>query len=98
MTAQSRHPAVVSIAADAASIPDVRCNWTALADYAINYQINAFTSRDSILPKLLSDLHKNIITVFNENGVQIMTPSYERDPDVPKIGPVEWTGELVRVE
>ncbi len=68
--------------------------WTALADYAINYQINAYTTRGSSLPKMLSDLHRNIVTVFNENNVQIMTPSYERDPDVPKIPQAEWDGRL----
>lgn len=72
--------------------------WTALADYAINYQVNAFTTRGSSLPKLLSDLHKNIVTVFNENEVQIMTPSYESDPEIPKVGPVAWSGELARSE
>ena len=68
--------------------------WTALADYAINYQINAYTTRGSSLPKMLSDLHRNIVTVFNENNVQIMTPSYERDPEVPKIPQTEWDGRL----
>ena len=72
--------------------------WTGLADFAINYQINAFTTRGASLPKLLSDLHKNIVTVFNENGVQIMTPSYEADPETPKIAPAAWDGQLARVE
>jgi small-conductance mechanosensitive channel len=68
--------------------------WAQLADYAINYQINAFTTRGSSLPRILSDLHRNIVDVFNENGVQIMTPSYERDPEEPKIPTEEWNGEL----
>ncbi len=68
--------------------------WTKLADFAINYQINAYTTRGSSMPKLLSDLHRNIVTVFNENKVQIMTPSYERDPDVPKIATETWNGQL----
>lgn len=68
--------------------------WAQLADYAINYQINAFTTRGSSLPRILSDLHRNIVDVFNENGVQIMTPSYETDPDQPKIPVEAWNGEL----
>jgi small-conductance mechanosensitive channel len=68
--------------------------WAQLADCAINYQINAFTTRGSSLPRILSDLHRNIVDVFNENGVQIMTPSYERDPEEPKIPTEEWNGEL----
>ncbi|MBL4768485.1 MAG: mechanosensitive ion channel [Rhodobacteraceae bacterium] len=72
--------------------PFVLCS--ALADYAVNYQINAYTTRGSIMPKITSDLHSNIIDVFNENGVQIMTPSYIADTDIPKIPPQEWDGEL----
>lgn len=68
--------------------------WTALADYAINYQINGYTTRGSIIPKIKSDLHRNIVAVFNENNVQIMTPSYMADPPEPKIPAVEWDGHL----
>ncbi|GAA6158389.1 mechanosensitive ion channel family protein [Ruegeria sp. HU-ET01832] len=68
--------------------------WTALADYAINYQINGYSTRGSIIPKIRSDLHRNIVAVFNENGVQIMTPSYMADPPEPKIPVEEWDGHL----
>ncbi|SPJ29862.1 mechanosensitive ion channel family protein [Falsiruegeria mediterranea] len=68
--------------------------WTQLADYAINYEVNAFTSRGSSLPKIRSDLHENIVDVFNENGTQIMTPSYISDPEVPKIPEAPWDGKL----
>lgn len=69
--------------------------WTQLADYAINYEINAFTSRGSSLPKIRSDLHQNIVEVFNENETQIMTPSYMADPAEPKIPPAKpWDGVL----
>lgn len=68
--------------------------WTALADYAINYQINGYTTRGSIIPKIRSDLHRNIVAVFNENGVQIMTPSYMADPPDPKIPTEHWDGHL----
>ena len=36
-----------------------------------------------------SALHENILDVFNEFGVQIMTPSYEEDTEPPKIVPKE---------
>ncbi len=68
--------------------------WTQLADYAINYEVNAYTSRGSSLPKILSDLHENIVDVFNENGTQIMTPSYIADPPEPKVPTEEWDGKL----
>ena len=32
-------------------------------------------------------LHRNILDVFNEYGVQIMTPEYETDPAQPKVVP-----------
>lgn len=71
---------------------------TALADYAINYQINGFTTRGASLPRIHSDLHKNIITVFNENEVQIMTPSYMADPDEAKISVEHWNGQLAHTK
>jgi hypothetical protein len=39
--------------------------------------------------RLYSALHANILDVFNEHGVQIMTPAYEGDPEQPKIVPRE---------
>ncbi|MFY0659581.1 MAG: mechanosensitive ion channel [Shimia sp.] len=67
---------------------------TGLLDFATNYQINAFTTRGSSLPLLLSELHKNITDVFNENSVQIMTPNYETDTPDLKISEVEWDEPL----
>jgi len=58
-----------------------------LADYAVVYEVNAHVSAVDALPRLTSDLHSNILDVFNENQVQIMTPSYIADPEVPKIAP-----------
>ena len=34
---------------------------------------------------LYSALHRSILDVFNEYGVQIMTPAYEGDPEKPKV-------------
>ncbi|MGR3634575.1 MAG: mechanosensitive ion channel family protein [Shimia sp.] len=67
---------------------------TGLLDFATNYQINAFTTRGSYLPLLLSDLHKNITDVFNENNVQIMTPNYEGDTADLKVSDVDWNEPL----
>ena len=76
--------------------PDPFVLWTALADYAINYQVNAFTTRGSSIPRIKSDLHRNIVAVFNENKVQIMTPSYVADPPDPKIADDGWDGKLAQ--
>ncbi|WP_240336793.1 mechanosensitive ion channel family protein [Tropicibacter sp. Alg240-R139] len=72
--------------------------WTALADYAINYQINAYTTRGASIPRIKSDLHRNIMAVFTENGVQIMTPSYIADPPEAKIPPKDWSGQLAHMD
>jgi small-conductance mechanosensitive channel len=58
---------------------------TALGDFCVTYELNAYTGDPSSLPRLYSALHANILDVFNEYGVQIMTPSYEADPPEPKL-------------
>ncbi|MGI9367761.1 MAG: mechanosensitive ion channel family protein [Ruegeria sp.] len=79
---------------DLKSRPEPFVLWTALADYAINYEINAYMTRGGSIPRIKSDLHRNIVAVFNENRVQIMTPSYMADPVEPKISTEEWDGHL----
>jgi hypothetical protein len=39
------------------------------------------------LGAMAAALHRNILDVFNEHGVQIMTPAYEGDPEQPKLVP-----------
>jgi len=58
-----------------------------MGDYAVNYEINAFCKTTSGLLGIRSDLHRNIQDVFNEHGVQIMSPAYENDPETPKVVP-----------
>jgi small-conductance mechanosensitive channel len=58
-----------------------------MGDYAVNYEINAFCKDASRMLGARSDLHRNIQDVFNEHGVQIMSPAYEADPATPKIVP-----------
>ena len=57
----------------------------ALADYAVNYELNAYCKEEKKMGELYSELHRNIQDVFNEYGVQIMTPSYEADPPDAKV-------------
>ena len=64
-------------------------NQTALGDFAITYEINVHCDAPIRMRALYSELHRNILDVFNEYGVQIMTPAYEGDPEVPKIVPKE---------
>jgi len=58
-----------------------------LGDFAVNYEINAFCSDVSRMHFFYNDLHQNILDVFNENNVQIMTPAYVMDPPEPKVVP-----------
>jgi small-conductance mechanosensitive channel len=62
---------------------------TALGDFAVTYEINAYSDTPAFMPQLYAALHRNILDVFNEYGVQIMTPAYEGDPAEPKIVPRE---------
>ncbi len=61
----------------------------ALGDFAVTYELNVHTRRVGEMMALYSELHRHILDVFNEYGVQIMTPSYEGDPEVPKVVPKE---------
>jgi small-conductance mechanosensitive channel len=58
-----------------------------LGDFAVDYEINVFTDDAARILALYTALHRNILDVFNEYGVQIMTPAYEGDPEQAKIVP-----------
>jgi small-conductance mechanosensitive channel len=60
-----------------------------LGDFAVTYQLNVHKAEAVGLVQAYSRLHQNILDVFNEYGVQIMTPAYEGDPEVPKVVPKE---------
>ena len=60
---------------------------TSLGDFCVTYEINAYCDRPQEMAKLYTALHRNILDVFNEHGVQIMTPAYEGDPGQPKVVP-----------
>jgi small-conductance mechanosensitive channel len=61
----------------------------ALGDFAVTYEINAYTDDPHGMARHYSELYRNILDVFNEYGVQIMTPAYEGDPEQPKLVPKE---------
>jgi small-conductance mechanosensitive channel len=56
-----------------------------LGDFAITYELNVYCRRPQGMWRLYNLLHQNILDVFNEYGVQIMTPAYEGDPKSPKV-------------
>jgi small-conductance mechanosensitive channel len=70
----------------------------ALGDFAVTYEINAYCKEIDNLNSTYTRLYQNILDVFNENNVQIMTPNYVNDTEVPKIVPrdqwdIPLTGE-----
>jgi small-conductance mechanosensitive channel len=60
---------------------------TLLGDFCVTYEINVFCEKAYNMEVRYADLHRNILDVFNEYGVQIMTPAYLGDPEQPKIVP-----------
>ena len=61
----------------------------ALGDFAVSYEINAYYDDANTMGLAYTSLHGHILDVFNEYGIQIMTPAYEGDPEQPKIVPKE---------
>jgi small-conductance mechanosensitive channel len=53
---------------------------TALSDFYVEYQINAYLEEPQKRIPTLASLHANIQDAFNEYGVQIMSPHYMFDP------------------
>lgn len=60
-----------------------------LGDFSIVYELNVFCETPMIMPRIYANLHRNILDVFNEHNVQIMTPAYEGDPEIAKVVPKE---------
>ena len=56
-----------------------------LGTFAITYEINAYCDETAAMGERYTVLHQNILDIFNEYGVQIMTPAYEGDPHHAKV-------------
>jgi len=70
---------------------------TALSDFYIEYRLvcQAVPSEPRPRAEILSVLHANVQDVFNENGVQIMSPHYLGDPAEAKVVPkARWHESL----
>ena len=62
-----------------------------LGDFTVVYQLNAYCDDARGINRLYSLLHANVQDVFNEYGVQIMSPNYVADPEQAKlVPPEEW--------
>ncbi len=64
---------------------------TALSDFYVEYRLCAQSDQSAAGRRVeaISALHGNVLDVFNENGVQIMSPHYRSDPPVPQVVPPE---------
>lgn len=62
---------------------------TALSDFYVEYRLCAQSSRDAPAQRaaVISQLLSNVQDVFNENGVQIMSPHYMADTAEPQVVP-----------
>ncbi len=73
--------------------PAPRVFQTALSDFYPEYRLVCQAAPTDPLPRavLLTSLHQNIQDVFNEYGVQIMSPHYLGDPaDAKLVPPARW--------
>ncbi len=54
---------------------------TALNDFYVTYELNAYTGAPNQMATTYSELHQNIQDAFNEAGVEIMSPHYAQIRD-----------------
>jgi small-conductance mechanosensitive channel len=75
--------------ANLAPTPEPFVRQTALSDFYVEYRLIAYTPNESPEQRaeILGALHANIQDVFNEHGVQIMSPHYMMDPKEPQVVP-----------
>jgi len=65
---------------------------TALDDFYVRYEINAYTDNPNVMARTYSVLHQNIQDKFNEAGVEIMSPHYRAERDGNEITIPKATG------
>ena len=78
---------------DIATDPPPLVRQTALSDFYVEYRLIAYAPIERPVQRIdmLSQLHANIQDVFNEHGVQIMSPHYMTDPAEPQVVPkTKW--------
>jgi small-conductance mechanosensitive channel len=78
---------------DIATDPVPLVRQTELSDFYVEYRLVAYSTVEHPVQRieLLSALHANIQDVFNEHGVQIMSPHYMTDPAAPQVVPrAKW--------
>jgi small-conductance mechanosensitive channel len=72
---------------DLLDAPEPAVRQIRLQDYYVEYELNAFMRVGAFKFDVLSALHANIQDVFNEYGVQIMSPNFVLQPAEPVLVP-----------
>jgi hypothetical protein len=49
-------------------------------DLGVSYELNAYCNDPRAMGRLYTAMHQNVLDIFSEHGVQIMTPAYEGNP------------------
>lgn len=76
---------------DIAALPKPYVMQVALSDFYVEYRLVAYATVETPRRRaeVLNRLHQEIVDVFNEYGVQITSPHFEREPATPHIIPRE---------
>ena len=74
---------------DIAHAPEPMVRQTALSDFYVEYRLIAYSPAETaaVRADILNRLHGNIQDVFNEHGVQIMSPHYMMNPKEAQVVP-----------
>lgn len=75
------HKALITAAAATPGIletPEPFVLQTALNDFYVSYQVNAYTKEPEHMATIYSALHQNIQDKFNEAGLEILSPHYNQ--------------------
>ena len=54
---------------------------TSLDDYYVTYELNVYTKQPKKTPLIMSDLNRNILDVFDDLGIEILSPKYVASRD-----------------
>lgn len=69
--------------------PAPRVHQTSLDDFYVTYELTGFVRSAQQRAETLTRLHRTIQDLFNEHGVQIMSPHFEGQPAQPVLVPKE---------
>lgn len=69
------------------AVPEPRVQQTSLDDFYVRYELTVFANEAHQRSETASRLHGHIQDVFNDYGVQIMSPNFVAQPSDPVVVP-----------